>query len=334
MASPKTASYGKARLDAYPIRKQSAMGIFEIGGQVVTRLLLIDDDPDDCLIIQALLESIQGVRYEITVEHNAFNGSSLIEEYDVALIDVLLGVGSVEETYGGVELARSAQARKITTPILLVTGHVDLNVPLPTGSTLAATAAVLGVKDVLSKQHLTASYLHRRIQAAMGNAPSGQFPPAQKPLLAQASYGRHEMLLAEQNRQTLALTREVVSAVHEASASSARLSQEMQAEMQKMTTKLVAASSLDAEVVRQLVVENEQQHENVVRSIREIDKHYALRILEWIKLNQDVSWKIILYGIGAVAAVALIVVLVVNSINTAAVNSLKNAAENAPSETP
>ncbi len=119
------------------------------------RVLLVEDDEDDCLLTRHLLETIEWVRYELDWVCRPDAALETLDRraHDVCLLDYRLG----QET--GLDLLGAAIAGGCTTPIILLTGQVDRALDLE--------AMRRGAVDYLVKGTITPELLERSIRYAL-----------------------------------------------------------------------------------------------------------------------------------------------------------------------
>jgi diguanylate cyclase (GGDEF)-like protein/PAS domain S-box-containing protein len=121
------------------------------------RVLLVEDDEDDYLIVRDLLAGQARTHFEVDWSPSYAEARTAILErrHDVYLIDYRLGsetgLGLISEAFGD-ELA----------PVIMLTGQSDY-------SDLDLEAAELGVTDFLSKNQLDATLLERSIRYAISH---------------------------------------------------------------------------------------------------------------------------------------------------------------------
>ena len=122
------------------------------------RLLLIEDDEDDFLIIRDLLGEAGNLHYVLDWVDSFERGRCAIDSgvHDLYLIDNRLGSDS------GLELVRHAIARNMHQPLILLTGRDD--------SELDARALELGASDYLVKGQFDGRLLGRSIRYALERA--------------------------------------------------------------------------------------------------------------------------------------------------------------------
>src|SRR6266567_499690 len=82
------------------------------------RILLIEDDEEDYILLQKLLAKIPTTRYEVRWESTYETGLAqmLGGEHDICLLDYLLGA------YNGITLVKAARSQGYNRPIVLMTG--------------------------------------------------------------------------------------------------------------------------------------------------------------------------------------------------------------------
>lgn len=142
------------------------------------RVLLVDDDEDDYLLIRDLLEGSVDPLVELDWVSSHTAGLTAIArgEHDVYLVDYQLGAGN------GVDLIRAARTLGCRQPMLLLTGMADRRVDL------AATAA--GAAGFLLKYEATVPRLERSLRYALNSRAEWQIPvdrAARLPSLSGAS---------------------------------------------------------------------------------------------------------------------------------------------------
>jgi signal transduction histidine kinase len=116
------------------------------------RILLVEDDEDDCLLIRDMLAEIKGRTFELEWINSYAAGLERILEarHDVYLLDYRLGA----ET--GLDLLRAAVIGGSTAPLILITGEGD--------ETIDWEAMRAGAADYLMKGHFDAALLDRAIR--------------------------------------------------------------------------------------------------------------------------------------------------------------------------
>ena len=119
------------------------------------RVLLVDDDHDDYVILRDLFLDIEVGKFQLewTETYDAALDKMVSNEYDVCLVDYLLGERN------GLELLQEAFKNGCKTPIILLTGKGAREVDM------AAMRA--GASDYLDKGEVGPSLLERSIRYAI-----------------------------------------------------------------------------------------------------------------------------------------------------------------------
>lgn len=119
------------------------------------RILVIDDDEEDFLLIRDLLREVQSSTYKLSWRSNYNEGLSALssEYFDVCLLDYKLGEKN------GLELITEARLQNVTCPFIFLTGLVDLTIDLK--------AMEVGASDFLAKEQLTSPLLERSLRYSM-----------------------------------------------------------------------------------------------------------------------------------------------------------------------
>jgi two-component system, cell cycle sensor histidine kinase and response regulator CckA len=132
-------------------------GAVEGRAEVVLRVLVVDDDDGDFILVEALLDELSG-SYEVEWASTWAAGLTAMEadRHDLYLVDHGLGVRT------GIELLEAATAAGCSGPRILLTGNRD-----PRLDRLALSA---GAIDFLYKQTLTAEALDRTLRYALERA--------------------------------------------------------------------------------------------------------------------------------------------------------------------
>ena len=120
--------------------------------QSLVKVLLIEDDEDDMVLVSGLLREIQTVRFELAWESDYERGLSRLcaESFDICVLDYRLGA------HNGVELVGEAGRRGCRVPIILLTSQDNLDVDL--------AAMNAGAADFLNKGQINAAVLERSIR--------------------------------------------------------------------------------------------------------------------------------------------------------------------------
>ena len=120
--------------------------------EALLKVLLVEDDEDDYVIIRDLLSEMERFELEWVIDYEDALKAIEREEHDVCLLDYRLGERS------GLELLREALRRGYKAPIILLTGQGDREVDLE--------AMQAGAADYLIKGQIDAPLLERSIRYA------------------------------------------------------------------------------------------------------------------------------------------------------------------------
>src|SRR5579872_1734448 len=120
-----------------------------------TRILIVEDDEDDYLIIEACIKDIPDKEFRIDWCYNYDEALQRISQgrYDLYFVDYLLG----ERT--GLELLQEAIAMGCEDPLVLLTGIGNRNVDVQ--------AMTIGAVDYLVKSEINTEKLERSIRYAL-----------------------------------------------------------------------------------------------------------------------------------------------------------------------
>jgi len=121
-------------------------------GPTLIRVLLVEDNPDDALLVREMLGFSNTVRVEVTVVDRLARALEVLEpgSFDVVLLDL-----SLPDSSGLVTFYR-LHGRAPNVPIVVLTGLDD--------ETVAIEALKSGAQDYLPKRDLTSSLLMRTIR--------------------------------------------------------------------------------------------------------------------------------------------------------------------------
>jgi PAS domain S-box-containing protein len=122
---------------------------------VPLRVLLVEDDEDDYILVRKLLSEVSGSRYELdwVTAYDAALKAMQDGRQDVCVLDYRLG------HHDGLELLQEARARGFWAPIIFLTGQGDYDVDLE--------AMRRGAADYLVKGQINAPLLERSIRYAI-----------------------------------------------------------------------------------------------------------------------------------------------------------------------
>ena len=154
----------------------------------ITKVLLIEDDEDDYIIVRDLLADIKGERFTLDWAKTFESGFDSLRQnqHEVCLVDYRLGARN------GMELLRSAIEEGCPAPIILLTGARD--------QALDMAAMQAGAADYLVKGQLRADALARSIRYALQRKRAAALAAFEQARLA--SFGA-EIGLALSRRDTL-----------------------------------------------------------------------------------------------------------------------------------
>ena len=124
-------------------------------GAQLARILLIEDDEDDFVLVRDLLQSARAHRYALDWVPTAAAAASAMASggHDVCLVDYRLGERN------GIDLVKAARERGDCRPLILLTGQGDDSVDIE--------AMQAGASDYLVKGQLTTDLLERTVRYAV-----------------------------------------------------------------------------------------------------------------------------------------------------------------------
>ncbi len=119
------------------------------------KVLLIEDDEEDYILLQKLLEKVPSVHYHVLWESTYEAGlTQMLEgEHDICLLDYRLGA------HNGIELVKAARKRGYSRPIVLLTGAYEGEIDIQ--------ALQAGADDYIAKDQMQTALLHRVIRYAI-----------------------------------------------------------------------------------------------------------------------------------------------------------------------
>ncbi len=119
------------------------------------RVLLVDDDEDDYLVVRGFLEEAAGKTFRLDWVQAYDDARKAIHRgrFDVCLLDYQLG------EHNGLELLHEAVTHGCRIPLIMLTGHGCRDVDLKAMQT--------GAADYLDKHHLTGALLDRSLRYAI-----------------------------------------------------------------------------------------------------------------------------------------------------------------------
>lgn len=119
------------------------------------RILLVEDDKDDYILVREMLHDAKGKRYQLdwAATYAAGRQAILTQPYHAILMDYELGAQT------GLDLIRDVHANGFKAPIILFTGRGNYEIDVE--------AMQMGVTDYLSKSEVTPAVLERAIRYAI-----------------------------------------------------------------------------------------------------------------------------------------------------------------------
>jgi signal transduction histidine kinase len=204
------------------------------GAAPTWRILLVEDDEEDYLLIKNDLQNMRGpaIQLDWALSHAEAAQKIAAGQYDVALIDYHLG------DQNGLELTRAVRQQGHALPIILLTGQGNYEIDL-----LAMKA---GVTDYLSKSETTPSLLERAIRYAI-------------------EHRQHEEALLEANRQLSRAKDELEMRVQQRTIELQRKNERLEAEI----TRRQAAEAELTELQRRLIDNAEAERLTLARELHD-----------------------------------------------------------------
>lgn len=120
-----------------------------------TKILLVEDDEEDYILLKKVLAKIPNARYELLWETSYRSGLAcmLKGQHDLCLLDYWLGAQN------GIDLIKAARRRGYRLPIVLLTGASTGEIDIQ--------ALQAGADDYIAKEELQGVLLHRVIRYAI-----------------------------------------------------------------------------------------------------------------------------------------------------------------------
>ncbi|PLS81192.1 hypothetical protein CYG49_02565 [Candidatus Saccharibacteria bacterium] len=120
-----------------------------------SKIMLIDDDEDDYLIVKSIISKIPNAEFLLTWCHSYDDAKTIVQQndYDLFLIDYRLGA------HNGLELLMIAEPQKRAEPFIMLTGAGD--------NVIEQQAMQLGAADYLVKGSFDAELLSRTLRYAL-----------------------------------------------------------------------------------------------------------------------------------------------------------------------
>jgi DNA-binding response OmpR family regulator len=122
----------------------------------IITVLLIEDNPDDALLIQRYLTGSPGVTYSLMHVGRLADGLKIMDSirFDVILLDL-----GLPDAPTGIKTFEKAYAHASSIPIIVLTGYDD--------DTIAIESVQKGAQDYIVKGQVTGSMLGRAIRYAI-----------------------------------------------------------------------------------------------------------------------------------------------------------------------
>ncbi|NJM87490.1 MAG: EAL domain-containing protein [Hydrococcus sp. RU_2_2] len=146
------------------------------------KILLVEDDEDDFLLLEDLLSDIEGTQFtlEWVSTYQAALAAVQKNQHDICLFDYWLG------EYNGIELLQTVIASGCKTPIIVLTGQGKREQDLE--------AMQAGAADYLVKGEINASLLERSIRYAINRSQALEALRESEERYALAAQGSHDSL--------------------------------------------------------------------------------------------------------------------------------------------
>ena len=122
------------------------------------QILILDDDPDDTLLISDALQEADDREYVISVAHKPADAFAYLNDtvFDVILCDYRLGATN------GIDFIRDMRAENIQAPVILMTGVSN--------KAIDDEALSAGAADFLNKSNVSGPLLDKAVRYAIANA--------------------------------------------------------------------------------------------------------------------------------------------------------------------
>ncbi len=235
------------------------------------RILLVDDDEDDLVLVRDLLRQIGSDRYQSDWCSEYGEAIRRLTEggFDLCIVDYRLGVKD------GIELIEEARSRSIGVPLILLTGQGDRE------TDLAAMEA--GAADFLDKSQLNADMLERALRYAVHShrieRQRAQLLAVAEQQAAQLRYLANELTRAEQRER-----RRVAQTLHD------HLQQLLVAAKMRMDRVGVKASAQGDEQLRVAVKQVQQLLSDSIEASRTLTVQLSPPVLHDRGLVPALEW--------------------------------------------
>ena len=239
------------------------------------KILLVEDDEDDYVILRKMLSQIPGQKYDLEWVYE-FDDALLKTsgtDYDLFLVDYRLGIQN------GLELLRVLQDRKNPGPVILLTGKGDYEIDLQ--------AMKSGASEYLEKGDLTPKLLERAIRYAVEHSRTLQ-------ALRESQWklrGLSEKLLNAQEDERKIVAREIHDGLGSTlTAIKYSLEQKLGARDRNETAGTIPLEQI-IEMVREAIGESQRISSSLRPSVLDLGLIPALRSLsrEWGKIYGNIQ---------------------------------------------
>ena len=267
--------------------------------RATVRILIVDDDKEDCELIEVLL---RGAKRATFVADSAHNAEAALEKlgdsrYDVILVDWKLNGGGSSDT--GLDFKRRLDSQRYTTPVVLITNHGDKR--------LQDQAMEEGVAEYLEKGTFSTEILERTCLYAIGLS--------ERQKANGGAPGLGVML-----QELVSLTRDSVNAQTETKTEISGLRSDFKDEFGKLESKCVVRSTEVATTVSSL----KEDFKEVQKDLKDKDK--VKWILDWVDEHRGTAAVIFAAGFAAILISLIVLALVLQVTDTGKVKDLKEAA--------
>jgi len=249
------------------------------------RLLIVDDDKDDCLLVRDLLSEAKRTSFVVDEVYSAEDALVALRKvsYDVALIDYRL------PTTNGLELVDKIRSSQVRTPIILMTSHGDRRIQ--------TEALSKGVAEYLEKGVFSIDLLERTGIYAIGLNQQAQ---------------TEVMGMGLMFNELLNLTRDSVRAQTEMSSSMSQVGEnidKLHKDVQILTSK-----------IDELKTTAEAQSKLIITEVNKSSLAKFGSFLEWVRINPGIS----AITFVVIVLLIIIIVLSVNALTPTTVKHIKD----------
>jgi CheY-like chemotaxis protein len=263
------------------------------------RVLVVDDDREDCELIEVLLRGANRATFRVDSAHSADEALGKLggSRYDVILVDWRLNGGGSSDT--GLDFKRSLDSQHYTTPVVLVTNHGDKR--------LQDQALEEGVAEYLEKGTFSTEILERTCLYAIG------LSERQK-----ANGGAPGLGIMLQ--ELVSLTRESVNAQTGTKTEISGLRSDFATEFGNLEKGCVARS----EEVSTTVSSLKGSLKDVQKELKDKDK--VKWLLDWVDEHRATASVIFASGVAAIVVLVIVSALVLQVTDTNKIKDITEAA--------